>query len=107
MAPAEARVGAQHDGTRSLRMECERREGAVRAAIASRDELNDLFAASVRYGDSQVVEALRWSMSQALSACDAHVDETRRQLRRSENELGEALATLRREAPEGGGSSLV
>ncbi|MDP9858441.1 hypothetical protein J2S71_000137 [Olsenella profusa DSM 13989] len=98
-------MSAQYDGTRSLRTECERREDAVRAAVASRDELNDLFAASVRYGDSQVVEALRWSMSQALSACDDHVDEMRRQLRRSEDVLGEALARSRREVPEGDGPS--
>ena len=79
-----------------LHTEHEEREVALRSAIASRDELDDLFAASVRYGDSQVVEALRWSMSQALSACDDHIDETRRRLRHSEDALSEALARSRR-----------
>ena len=87
----DAGTDTRHSRIRALYKEREECEAALRSAIASRDELDDLFATSMRYGDSQVVEMLRWPMSQALSACDDCIDGARGRLRRSEDALGEAL----------------
>ena len=94
-------AGAEGEGellgrVRALRMRYERQETALREAVASRDELAELLDASTLYGDPEVVEALRWSMSQAMCVCDERVEGLRARLRRSEGDLDDALGELRR-----------
>lgn len=94
-------AGAEGEGellgrVRALRMRYERQETALREAVASRDELAELLDASMLYGEMEIVEALRWSMSQAMCACDERVEGSRARLRRAEDELDDALGELRR-----------
>ena len=49
----------------------------------------------VQYSNPEIAEELRVQMDQAMYACDEHIDESRRQLHRSEDELNEALCRLR------------
>ena len=94
-------AGAEGEGellgrVRSLRMRYERQETALREAVASRDELAELLDDSTLYGEMEIAEALRWSMSQAMCACDERVEGLRTRLRRSEGDLDDALGELRR-----------
>lgn len=78
-------AGAEGEGellgrVRSLRIRCERREDELREAVASRGALAELLDDSALYGDPEVVEALRWSMSQAMCVCDERVEGLRARL---------------------------
>ena len=79
----------------TLRMQYEACEDELRSAITSRDELENLFNSCVQYSNPEMAEELRVQMDQAMYACDEHIDESRRQLHRSEDELNEALYRLR------------
>lgn len=94
-------AGAEGEGellgrVRSLRIRCEWREDELREAVASRGALAELLDDSALYGDPEVVEALRWSMNQAMCVCDERVEGLRARLRRSEGDLDDALGELRR-----------
>ena len=79
----------------TLRMQYEACEDELRTAITARDALENVFTSCVQDSNPEIAEELRVQMDQAMYACDEHINESRRQLHRSEDELNEALYRLR------------